>query len=236
MIYIACLKYGNKYGPKYVNILKNMISRHLSLPHKFICFTENTKGLDPEIQTIDLPDMGLSGEKKAWWYKLKAFDKDLPLKGTLLFLDLDLVIISNIDRLFEYQSKKFCIIQDFHRIGDPNYPIKNSSVFRLELGTYSNVWDDFIKFKEQIVQGFQGDQDWISAKVQDAILWPHDWIISYRWELKMRLDKDPSKHISYSDDSQPPRNCSIIVFHGEPSPHHVVDLNSPDPLIKRHWH
>ncbi len=233
--YIACLKYGKKYSANYVNILKRMTSRHLSIPFKFLCFTEDSTGLDPDIETISLPPMGLDGPTKAWWYKLKMFDPSLGLEGTLLFLDLDVVILKDIDKLFEYKPQKFCIIQDFLRVRDPNYKIKNSSVFRLELGSYSHVWEDFISFKDQITAGFHGDQDWISAKISDAEIWPHDWVISYRWELKHRLDRDSSKHKSYHEETTPPQECSILVFHGEPNPSDVTNCFQPDPLIARHW-
>ena len=179
--------------------------------------------------------MDLAGDFRAWWYKLKVFDKDLKINGTLLFLDLDVTIISSIDHLFEYHPKKFCIIDDFIRIIDPNNTTKNSSVFRMELGSYPNVWSDFVKFKDEIVSGFDGDQDWITARVSDAITWPHNWIISYRWELKNQLDKDISKRISYSVETQAPKDCCILVFHGTPSPHEVVNVPDYDPLIKRHW-
>lgn len=212
-----------------------MVSRNLSLPHKFICFTEDPEGLDSQIEIFPLEEMGLAGDFRAWWYKLKVFDKDLGIQGTLLFLDLDVTIISNIDCLFEYNPNKFCIIQDFLRIKDPNYAVKNSSVFRMEIGSHPTVWDDFVKFKDQITAGFAGDQDWISARINEAVVWPHDWVISYRWELKKQLENDPSKRISYELESQPPKDCCILVFHGTPSPHEVVDIPNPDPLIKRHW-
>lgn len=212
-----------------------MVKRNLTRDHQFVCFTEDHKGLDPEIQTMDLPPMGLDGPQKAWWYKLKVFDSSLPLEGTLLFLDLDVVITSNIDALFDYCPGKFCIIQDFLRVKDPSHNVKNSSVFRLEAGSHPEVWEDFSKFQDQITKGFHGDQDWISARITDATLWPHDWIISYRWELKKTLDPDPKNHISFSQETPPPKDCCIVVFHGDPSPKDLIESSNPDPLVLKFW-
>ena len=52
--YIACLKHGTKYSPEYVNVIYNMVRRHCTIDYKFICFTENAKGLDPEITVLSL--------------------------------------------------------------------------------------------------------------------------------------------------------------------------------------
>lgn len=233
--YVACLKHGTKYSSKYVNTLKNMVDRHLKIEHTFICFTEDPEGLDPSIEVIPLPEMGLSGPEKAWWYKLKMFDPDLKLRGTLLFLDLDVVLISSIDKLFTYQPNKFCIIQDFFRAENPNHYIRNSSVFRLEIGSYPEVWNQFVMLKDQIVQTFDGDQDWITNQINDEVLWPRDWIISYRWELKKRLGEDQGQYLPYDEETTPPEECSILVFHGYPNPEEVTQTDKPDPLILRHW-
>ena len=39
----------------------------------------------------------------------------------------------------------------------------------MELDSYPRVWDDFVKFKGEIASGFDGDQDWITARISDAI-------------------------------------------------------------------
>ena len=40
---VVCLYWGNKYKVEYVKILYNMVQRHLTIPHKFIIYTEHTK-------------------------------------------------------------------------------------------------------------------------------------------------------------------------------------------------
>ena len=39
----CCVYYGDKYDVKYVQNLYNMIQRHLTIPHKFYCFTDHVK-------------------------------------------------------------------------------------------------------------------------------------------------------------------------------------------------
>ena len=42
MINIACVYYGDKYTFKYVENLYNMVKTNFTIPHRFICFTDNT--------------------------------------------------------------------------------------------------------------------------------------------------------------------------------------------------
>ena len=61
--------------------------------HEFVCFTDDKRGLYPEIHTIDLKQIGVYG----WWYKSCSLNKNLPLNGNILYFDLDIVICKNID-------------------------------------------------------------------------------------------------------------------------------------------
>ena len=56
---VICMKWGDKYSPDYVNILFNMVSRNLKNPFKFVCFTDDATGIDPKVETFDLPSLNL---------------------------------------------------------------------------------------------------------------------------------------------------------------------------------
>ena len=94
---IVCVKWGPKYIPEYVNILKNMCKRQSTVEYKFTCITDDESGLDSDINVIKFPKH--SGIK-TWWSKLWMFSKDLPLEGTILYFDLDVVLFRNIDNLY----------------------------------------------------------------------------------------------------------------------------------------
>ena len=51
---VLCIKWGNKFSAGYVNKLYSMVKRHLSLSHRFVCLTEDTTGLNSEIETKPL--------------------------------------------------------------------------------------------------------------------------------------------------------------------------------------
>ena len=50
-VYIVCSKWGDRYGPHFVNRLKNMSRRHTDDRHDFhfYCYTDDSDGLDPDI-------------------------------------------------------------------------------------------------------------------------------------------------------------------------------------------
>ena len=43
MLNVVCVNWGLKFKPKYVQVLYNMVQRHLTIPHKFILFTDRIK-------------------------------------------------------------------------------------------------------------------------------------------------------------------------------------------------
>ena len=95
--YVLCLKHGTKYGSEYVNRLYNMVKRNTTIDFEMVCLTEDSKDINEEITIRPLPP-ALAG----WWCKPYMFSNDLQLNGTVLYLDLDVVIANNIDKLFTY--------------------------------------------------------------------------------------------------------------------------------------
>jgi hypothetical protein len=203
--YIVCLKYGTKYSAEYVNKLYSMAKRHCSVDYRFACITEDSRGLNPEIEVLPL---AIDPEIAGWWYKVLLFDRNFLLKGRLLFIDLDVVICNDIGKFFEYETDSFVISRGFSK---KNYLGMNSSCFRLDTGTRSHVYDEFMKDKNPIMKRLHGDQDWIQEKVSNYKFWPDGWLKSYKWE---GVDK----------------KASIAVFHGNPKPHELENQ-----WIKDNW-
>lgn len=238
---IICLKWGTKYPAEYVNRLYRMVNKHLTIPFEFYCITENTDGLYPDVKVLDLIlEEGLKG----WWYKLQLFKKDFyGLSGQAMFLDLDVVLTDNIDPLFEVNPDEFVIIRDLQA-----GKVYNSSVFKLMLGTQTHVWDSFMQNKENIISRMHGDQDWISETVNDAKIWPKNWVVSFKKECNSR-DKNSWGAIGRllrskgyclpKGNATPPEEAKIVYFHGKPDPDDVVDKSfdmwKQAPWIRKEW-
>ncbi len=114
MVNVVCMKWGRKYGPAYVNILRRMVARNLTRPHRFVCFTEQTDGLDPEVEVLPLPECRVPARPEIEaWRKISLFTPQLGLSGPTLFLDLDVVITGSLDPFFDYEPGRFCIIHNW---------------------------------------------------------------------------------------------------------------------------
>jgi hypothetical protein len=229
--WVLCLKHGTKYNSDDVNKLYHMVKRNMSVPFNFLCLTDDFTGLEPGIKTIKLPNYPITG----WWFKVWVLNNvDLCISGTILFIDLDMVIINNIDKLWDYEPESFCIIRDFLRFSNPNCRGYNSSVFKFKPGRFNYVWDDLYKDLTQI-NNFHGDQNWFEYTIKDAKFFPDEWIQSYKWEIRDRHDliRDSiTGKLKFNSIKDPIINSEtmILAFHGNPKLHEIHD-----PIIINNW-
>jgi hypothetical protein len=227
--YVLCLKHGNKYSAEYVNVLKKMTQRNLTVAHEFVCFTEDPKGIDPDIRILPLPAVVLKG----WWYKTMLFNPHLPIQGTMLFIDLDVIIFKNIDKLFTHKPGEFCVCRDFNRCFQPNWQKMNSSVVRWSTGQHPQIYNNFIKDPHTISKRFHGDQDWLFDQVKKHYqFWPDEWIQSYKWEMrgnpKLVRQKTGFKNFTSPGEPKIKSDTAVAVFHGDPR-------ECVDPWCQTHW-
>ncbi len=186
---IVCVKAGTKYGPVYVNRLAAMARRHTARPLRVVCFTDDTRGLDADIEAQPLPVDGLTG----WWNKVALFGETLPgVTGRVLYLDLDVVITGPLDSLLDHPGK-FVIMDNGY------VPGFNSSVMLFDVGAQAYVWQQFSVAETERIEG---DQDWMALTIPDAELWPEEWCVTYR----LRAAEGP------------PRDTKVVVFSGRPNP------------------
>ncbi len=229
--HVVCVKWGNKYISKYANVLNNMVKRHTTVPYKFHCLTDDPNGLDPEINVINLPKEPWI---RTWWSKLWMFSPEMPLKGNMLFFDLDVVIFDNIDPLFSYNTGKFNIIRDFNRCRVKDWKQSNSSCMGWKAGTMDHLYNNFVKNHQRIMQQNWGDQDWIMKEGKDDInWWPDEWIRSYKWEMiglkdTKLLTKDGKSYFRKPVDIN--AGNRVAVFHGKPNP-----MECADEWVIKHW-
>lgn len=93
------MKWGKKYGPEYVNRLYAMVRRHLKGDFRLVCLTDDGVGIRDEVECLPIPPLNLpAGIPERGWNKLATFSADLHgLRGTALFLDVDVVITGPLD-------------------------------------------------------------------------------------------------------------------------------------------
>ncbi len=210
---IICMKWGTKYGSDYVNKLYGMVSRNLTIPFRFICFTEISTGIREEVEIRELPNLGLPDNiPERGWLKLATFQSPLAdLQGTALFLDLDVIIVDNIDAFFEYDAE-FSICYDEKKKAER---IGNSSVYRFEIGAHTDVLEYFQNNFEKIKNTYRNEQAYLSDKINEKGMlkfWPKHWTPSFKYHC---IPKFPS---NFWKSPNLPVDSKIILFHGKPEP------------------
>lgn len=209
---VICIKWGTKFGADYVNSLHRMVEKNLTIPHRFVCFTDNSQGLENGIETFPLPSLNDEGLPEKAWKKLGLFtDKLGDLVGDALFLDLDVVIKDNIDCFFE-KSGEFNIIKDWDF---PNDIIGNSSVFRFKVNKYKDIIDNFYKEGADIRKRYKNEQAFLSHQMHNkGILsyWDKSWCVSFK---RSCLQPFPLNFFKAPKD---PEGVKILIFHGRPNP------------------
>ena len=214
MINFACVYYGDKYTFTYVKNLYNMVKRNFTIPHRFICFTDNTvihKQRDFKDKDIEFRQFKRH-EFNGWFNKLQLFSPDSNLEGNTLYMDLDVVIMQNIE-CFGYmgESKNFIGMNDFN----PTSGLFNSSIMRFNNKYHNVIWEQYLKRRTEF-NSSHGDQEIITALIKnhkDTISFPDEWTQSYKW-LNRKGDR---YHISKQTYEQDP-NAKVCVFHGRPNP------------------
>ncbi|MBE7629175.1 glycosyltransferase [Tenacibaculum piscium] len=218
MKYIFCMKWGTLYGPEYVNRLYAMVKKNLSYDFKMVCFTDDNTGIIPQVDCYEIPEMNIRTDiPERMWKKLTTLKEDLyGLKGTALFLDLDIVIVDKIDCFFEVGGS-FRIIKDHSwrswRITG------NSSVYRFEIGKHGYVFNDFIKNFDEIRKIHRNEQEYLTHSINDhgnLQYWQKEWCPSFKYDCVSRFP------LAFWKKPTIPEGAKIIIFHGEINPHNAI--------------
>ena len=235
---ILCMKWGVKFHADYVNRLYRAVARHLTLPHRFVCLTDDSAGLDPNIETFPIPDMpiDISGPERGWT-KILTFSEQLyDLRGQCLFLDLDVLITDTMDEFFSVEGDVVIIKDWLKRDGTGN-----SSVYRFEIGRHPDVLDEFIRRWPGVKSQYRNEQEFISAtliKKQALSYWPDSWCRSFKRHCMQSFP------LSLVKTPQLPESAKIIVFHGHPNPDEAIAGKAgkwyrfmrPTPWIQHYWY
>lgn len=236
-----CMKWGARYGPDYVNRLYHALMRNVTKPTKLVCYTDDPAGLDPGIVPHTLLDVPLADPYRlAGWRKLTVWMKDYPgVEGDVLFLDLDVVLVGNMDDFWSYKPGELCIMENYTQRGQG---IGNSSVFRFAVGANANIWDRFAADPMGIVNGYDNEQIYLSREAKQINYWPAGWCRSFKHELV------PPWPRNLFEAAPLPPDAKVVIFTGKPDPDEARDGKwqtkwykkfyrtlKPTPWIGQHW-
>ena len=209
---VICMKWGDKFDADYVNRLYDMVERNLKIPHRFVCFTDNAEGINPNVEIREIPPLNEEGIPDRMWKKLTVFNEKLAdLQGQALFLDLDIIIRDDLTPFFEAEGE-FLIIKDWDF---PHDIIGNSSVFRFEIGKHPDIIEHFYQEGKDIRKRYKNEQAFLTYEMyRKGILkyWDKNWCVSFKCNC---LHKFPLCWFKVPRD---PEESKILIFHGKPTP------------------
>jgi lipopolysaccharide biosynthesis glycosyltransferase len=143
----------------------------------------------------------------------------------MLYFDLDVVIVRDLQWIFDLDPNYFYGIRDFRYLQRPGGVTLNSSCMWWDVSKYSYVWDEFIKQGPiNVSKQFHGDQDFITATVNynDRRYFEDRYFESYRWQcLDGGFDFQRRQHRSPGSGVRIAGDTAVVVFHGKPKPHEV---------------
>jgi hypothetical protein len=157
----------------HVRILRNMVARNLSLPHRFVCVT------DDEIEGIETVKLDWSKHVPNTCFvrlclRNPEFQKQL---GERIFnLDLDVVIVGSLDPLVDRREDSVF----WH---NPNWPAPRRAFYQtsiqlLSAGSHAELWYDFDPRETPAWVNWRfggAEQAWVSEKLPwDLPYWDHN--------------------------------------------------------------
>lgn len=237
MLGVVCFQWNSgyrEYLPEYVNVLARAYKRNLSIPHRFICVTEETQGFSSDVEVLKLPEAAMQAAGMASpegprfpssYRRLWAFSEEAKCLGDwVLMTDIDCIVTGSVDPLIQFaldgghdfvgwRPSSLWGVED--RIAGGNWLLRT--------GTRTQVWTSFCKesaLKARRV-GYRGsDQAYISyVLAKTAAIWPQHCGIYQAQQMK----KQGFRVL--------PKDARIVHFNGRVKPWNLKQI----PWISTHF-
>ena len=221
MLTVACLKWQHaggvkilsqkmtSYTPDYVIRLRNMVARHYPKPHRFVCITDDPRGLE-DVETVPLwfQHLKLGG----CFHRLRLFSDGMRelLGPRFIAMDLDCVVTGDLTPIFERTEDFVMNAYCCPRERDQHY---NGSLMLMDAGARKQVWETFdpdeslraIEHHKRTVVGT--DQAWtrIVLGKGEARFTEADGVYDY-------------KHSPALKSGKLPKDARIVFFSGPRNP------------------
>jgi len=215
---VICIKWGTIYGPKYVNVLHSMVARNITGAFRVFCFTDDTRGIRPEVTCLPLPELGVEIPPgiRGKWKKQALWGADLyGVKGTVLFIDLDSIIVGNIDCYFTHGEPGDVITA--RNWLKPQSRVAQTTVFRMEVGKHAYMLENLRADPAGIARKYEWEQSYVTHCLRGGFkTWPESWTRHFRMHCL------PSWPLRYFRAATLPADARIIACPGGPNPAHVM--------------
>ena len=224
LINIACIKWGNKYPARYVNNLYRGVSRWMDRDFRFVCFTDDTSGLDCAIETHPMPiepfadafEYGCTRKRrKGAWRKISLLRPGLAgMQGQLVVFDIDVVVTGPLSPIVDYAPDKVVFRREWRyaRLGLHG---GHGSVYSLNPAFHPYLYEEFADDPVGSIDRSKGSEQYYTSMTalrhEQLSYLPNDLVCSYKRDLL------PTFPINLFRKPVLSEQCRVLCFHGRPS-------------------
>lgn len=207
---VACLFVRGEYPytVEYVRRLRAMVERWIDRPFRFVCLTDQPEAMPAGVEAIHVQRWPGCF---AYWTKLELFHPSREWTGTVLYLDLDTLIVAPLCPILDFLTP----FAEFALTSDPRRPGQrtrdkygraivrrfNSSVMVWRGGAQTNL---YTRWNPSVAHRLSGDQDWIAEQASEAVGMPRAWFPRlseiqgppFDADVKVILTKHPKNHVA----------------------------------------
>lgn len=230
MLTVAAWKYAapaasgrlrTQFHSSHVNILRRMLERHCHVPHRLVCITDDTEGLDSRVEAFPLPEFPqIDPHDPAYpvcWRRVWMFSDDaIQLGNRIMCIDLDVVLRADLAPIVERTED--IVLWRMH--GARRY---QGGIYLHTPGTRRVLWTAFDPVNTPPLVRASGivgsDQAWMSMMLPPDEATFDDGLIVHEREFH----------------GEPPANARIVQFSGagQQSPWHARSILKP--WVARNW-
>jgi len=212
------------YTVEDVYLLKRMVDRNLTIPHRWICVTDRPHEFDSSFCTVPLCER--THRPGALFDKVEMFRPDSRFGDRAICFDTDCVVTGNLDRIVG-RGENLVMWRNPARIpyeGDGTIagqrPYYNGSMILITKGARPSVWNEFDP------EGYRGDQYYLSDKLSRYEMC---------WSEKdgvYRLAREDTPGSGIVDEL--PDNARIVFFAGSEHKPDRPEIQARCPWIQTH--
>lgn len=230
MLSVVVWKWGKLFSPLYVHRLRNMLARHLHIPHRLHCVTESADGLDADVVHVPLPQ-DLSNtprcRRRMWQYSAA---RTAQFGTRMLCIDLDVVICDDITPIVDRPEPVVCWRVGYANVFSGSFVLCNVGALDGAFRAYAGNPNGYPK---ETGERFASDQAMLNHYIKTRRVNVAEWTerdgfvtwFGEGYETRERFGMGPTR------DTLPP-GARIVVLGS--SDKHVMD-DGAHAFVREHW-